>query len=72
LINFVKKRQMTTIVIDDKTKMGKLVVSIVKETNCGKVIDTKNVDELEAIIKKTERDIKLGRTKKIATDDLWK
>jgi hypothetical protein len=29
---------MTTIVINENTKMGKLIMTIIKETNCGKII----------------------------------
>lgn len=32
---------MTTIVINEKTKIGKLIMNMIIETNCGKVIDEK-------------------------------
>lgn len=38
---------MTTIVINENTKMGKLVMTIIKETNCGKKIQDKKKDRKE-------------------------
>jgi hypothetical protein len=63
---------MTTIVIDEKSKLGKLIMNLIKETNCGKIIDTDKAENLDNLIKKTESDIRRGRTKKIETADLWK
>ncbi len=63
---------MTTIVIDEKTKIGKLIMDMIKETNCGKIIRDKKDGKLDSLISRTESDINSGKTKKIETSDLWK
>jgi hypothetical protein len=63
---------MTTVVIDEKTKIGKLIMNMIKETNCGKIINHKKDGNLDSLISRTESDINTGNTKKIVTSDLWK
>jgi hypothetical protein len=72
---------MTTIVINENTKMGKLIMTIIKETNCGKIIqDNKkgandcgfshapNKETIEAL-----KEAKAGKTKKYeSAKDLFK
>jgi hypothetical protein len=40
-VTLQKNITMTTIVINEKTKIGKLIMNMIIETNCGKVIDEK-------------------------------
>jgi len=63
---------MTTIVIDEKSKTGKLILIMIRETNCGKIIEEKEPDNLDHLIRQTEFDIRSGRIKKIIFVDLWK
>ncbi len=72
---------MTTIVIDEKSKMGKLVMTIIKETNCGKIIQDKKRDRKECDFPHTPNaktiealnEAKEGKTKKYeSTKDLFK
>lgn len=56
---------MTTVVIDEKSKMGKLIMNLIKETNCGKIIDDKkpNRETLESL--KDSLNGKVTKTKSV-------
>lgn len=72
---------MTTIVINEKTKIGKLIMNMIRETKCGQIIDEKKQDKeycklphipnAETI--KAMKDAKAGKgTKFTSTKELFK
>lgn len=59
---------MTTIIINERTKLGKLILGMIKETKCGEIVDFKK----EIPNKETSRailDAKNGKTKKYENTD---
>jgi len=50
---------MTTVILDDKTKKGKLILDLIREINGGKIInDEPNEETIKAIKEARNQDVK--------------
>ena len=63
---------MKAIVIDEKTDLGKLLPNVKQNRNSGRIVDMKDLNDFDTLIRNTEIDIEACKTKKIRTADLWK
>lgn len=62
---------MTTVIIDNKTKKGKLILDLIKEMNCGEIIgEEPNEETIKAIQEARNGELKKAENSNDLSDKL--